>query len=153
MEVAVVQQDAMVVHALEPSGDGGLGMASVADHDGDVDAFGHQPEDHLDAVGCCLEIVERGVASAGEIGSAPLAAEMLEVSLDAAFAVAHEGMYLVIGDAEEVAKRIETGKTDSLLISDKGGKFMNCIVRVVTAQGGILSNLACRDLLMVIRSF
>lgn len=100
----------MVAHALEPARDGGLGVASVADHDGDVDAFGHQPEEHLDAVGCCLEIVEWGVASAGEIGSAPLAAEMLDVSLDAAFAVTHEGMYLVIGDAEVVAKRIEAGE-------------------------------------------
>jgi len=35
---------------------------------------------------------------------------MLDVSLDAAFAVTHEGMYLVIGDAEEVAKRIEAGE-------------------------------------------
>ena len=79
LEVAVVQQDAVGAHALEPAGDGGLGVACVADHDGDVDTFGHQPEHHLDAVGCCLEIVERGVASAGEIRSAPLAAEMLDV--------------------------------------------------------------------------
>jgi hypothetical protein len=78
-------------------------MACVADHDGDVDAFGHQPEHHLDAVGCCLEIVERGVASAGEVGSAPLAAEVLDVVLDASFAVADEGMDLVIGDAEVFA--------------------------------------------------
>ena len=101
----------MVAHALEPAGDGGVGVASVADHAGDVDAFGHQPEDHLDAVGCCLEIVEWGVAAAGEVCSAPLAAEVLDVSLDAAFAVAHEGMNLVISDAEEVAKRIEACET------------------------------------------
>ena len=43
--------------------------------------------------------------------SAPLAAKVLDVSLDAAFAVTHEGMYLVIGDAEEVALWIETGET------------------------------------------
>ena len=78
-------------------------MASVADHDGDVDAFGHQPEDHLDAVGCRLEIVEWGVASAGEVGCAPLAAEMLDVVVDASFAVADEGMDLIIGDAEVFA--------------------------------------------------
>ena len=88
----------MVAHALEPSGDGGLGVTSEADHDGDVDPFGHQPEHHLDAVGRGLEIVERRVASAGEIRSAPLAAEMLDVSLDAAFAVADEGMDLIISD-------------------------------------------------------
>ena len=55
--------------------------------------------------------VEWGVATAGEIGSTPLAAEILDVSLDAAFAVADESVDLVIGDAEEVAKRIETGET------------------------------------------
>ena len=90
----------MVAHALEPAGDGGLCVAGVADHDGDVDAFGHQPEDHLNAVGCCLQVVERGVASTGEIGSAPLAAEVLDVLLDAPLAVADEGTDLVIGDAE-----------------------------------------------------
>ena len=67
--------------------------------------------DELSSQHGCLKVVEWGVASAGEIGSAPLAAEMLDVSLDAAFAVAHEGMYLVIGDAEEVAKRIEACET------------------------------------------
>ena len=36
---------------------------------------------------------------------------MLDVSLDAAFALADEGMYLIISDAEVVAKRIETGET------------------------------------------
>ena len=85
-------------------------MAGVADHDGDVHAFGHQPEHHLDAVGCGLEIVEwvlrRQVKS-----FCSLAAEVLDVVLDAALAVADEGMHLVIGDAEVVALRIEAGET------------------------------------------
>ena len=88
-------------------------MTCEANHDGDVDAFGHEPEHHFDAVGCCLEIVERGVASAGEIGSAPLAAEVLDVVVDASSTVADESMDLVIGDAEVFAKRIEAGETGS----------------------------------------
>ena len=65
----------------------------------------------LDAVGCCLQVIKRSVAAAGEIGSAPLAAEMLDVVPDAPFAVAGQGVHLVIGDAEVVAERIETGET------------------------------------------
>ena len=37
-------------------------------------SFGHQPEHHLHAVGGGLEVVERGVVSAGEVLAAPLAA-------------------------------------------------------------------------------
>ena len=69
----------------------------------DVDAFGHQPEDHLDAVCCGLQVVERSVASAGEIGSTPLTAEVLNVLLDTPLAVAYEGVHLVIGDTKVFA--------------------------------------------------
>ena len=86
-------------------------MTGVADRDGDVHAFGHQPEHHLDAVGRCLEIVERGVASAGEVLAAPLAAKMLNVVSDAAFAVANEGMDLIMSDTEVVTLGIEAGET------------------------------------------
>ena len=98
-----MQHDAVGAHAFEPAGDGGSGVACVADQDRDVDTFGHEPEHHLDAVGCCLEVIEWGIAATGEILAAGLTAEMLEVSLDAAFAVADEGMDWVISDAEVFA--------------------------------------------------
>ena len=116
LEVAVVQQDTVGAHAFEPAGDGRLGVAGVAYHDGYIDTFGHQPEYHLDAVGCCFQVIEWSVAAAGEIPSAPLAAKVLNVVLDTPFAVADEGMYLVIGDAEVVALRIETGITGGVAL-------------------------------------
>ena len=63
------------------------------------------------AVGCCLEIVERGVAAAREFLAATLAAKMLNVLPDPAFAVADQGVALIIGDAEVGAMRIEAGET------------------------------------------
>ena len=98
----------------------GLGMTCEADHDGDVDAFGHQPEHHLDAIGCGLEVVERGVAAAGESCFAGLAAKLLDVIVDSTFAVADEGVDLIIGDAEVVTPGIEAGEpggADLLLAS------------------------------------
>ena len=111
LEGAVVQENAVGAHALEPARDSRVGMTCVADHDGDVDAFGHEPEDHLDAVGSCLEIVEWGVASAGEIGSTPLTAKLLDVVSDASYAVADKGMDPLISDAEVVTLGIEAGET------------------------------------------
>ena len=113
MEVAIVQQDAVGAHAFEPAGDGRVGMACVAHHDGNVDTFGHQPEHHFDAVRRGLQVVERGVASAGEVFAAPLAAKMLNVVSNASFAVADKGMDLIIGDAEVVTLGIEAGEPGS----------------------------------------
>ncbi len=103
LEVAVVQQHTVGAHALEPARDCRVGVACVANQDRNIDAFGHEPEHHLDAIGCCLQVIEWGVAATGEILAAVLTAEMLDVSLDAAFAVADEGVDLVISDAEVFA--------------------------------------------------
>ena len=115
-----MQNAAVGAHSWEPAGDGGLGVACVANHNRGVHAFGHQPEHQLDAVGSRLQVIECGVAAAGEILASPLAAEAMNVVLNTPFAVANEGMQLVIGDAEAVTKRIETGITggaDLLLAS------------------------------------
>jgi len=60
--------------------------------------------DGVEAVGRYLQTVEPGVASAGEVLVALLAAEvLLDVVLDASFAAADEGVDGIISDAEDFA--------------------------------------------------
>ena len=108
-EEQVVETAAVTAHPLQPAGDGGVGVAGVADHHRDVHALGQQPQDHLDAVGCCLQIIEGCVAPTREVPTAALAAEMLDVSILASLAVADQRMHVFSGDAVVVAVWMGTG--------------------------------------------
>lgn len=76
----------MGAHVLEPAAEGCLGATGEAHHDGEVDPFDQEPEDHFDLLWVGFEIVERGAEARGEDLGTRLAFETLDV---AGFAIAN----------------------------------------------------------------
>jgi hypothetical protein len=76
-EQQIVPALAVTAHALEPAGEGSIGMTGEADKDGDIDPLSKKPEDKLNLFGIGLEVIKWGVDPTGEDFVTGLALEAL----------------------------------------------------------------------------
>jgi hypothetical protein len=66
-EQQIVPALAVTAHALEPAGEGSIGMTGEADKDGDIDPLSKKPEDKLNLFGIGLEVIKWGVRQTGTV--------------------------------------------------------------------------------------
>lgn len=137
----------VAAHAVELAGDGGIGVPSEADHDGQIDAFGEKSEHHFDPLGIGLEVVERRSEAGGEDLAAGLTLEARDMVV---MTVADECMNSIIGDGAVATVGIWTGKAMrgngllasarafGLRIGDSILLFDDMQVHLIAAKGAVI---------------
>ena len=92
--------------SLQPAGDGRLGVTGEADHDGKIEAFGQEPQHHLDLFGIGFEIVQGRAFAHGEGLVAGLTAQFSDGLSLVDPAKANEGVNVGIGDPAVLTTRM-----------------------------------------------
>jgi len=97
----------MATHAVKLAGDGGVGVTSEADHDGQIETFSEKPEHHFDPLEIGFEVVERCTEARCKDFAASLTLEARNVII---MTVANECMNSIIGDGAVATVGVWAGK-------------------------------------------
>ena len=94
----------------QPDGDGGLPIPEDPFGGGRIQPFGQRSSHDGDLVGRGFQPVQGGVAPGSERGTAGLTTKGLDALETAMLAIAHQRMYVCIGDAKVGAISVGTGE-------------------------------------------